>query len=104
MPKSNKLRVDMSYQAKEEDEDIPITYCNIDLIHSGDKSAFTSVKQRNESDVILEDIYKQQLESQFVNEKRSLWKNAYRAIKDLFKARAKQVCPCIKDKKQYVTT
>ena len=99
MPNPNKLRVDTSYKAEEEG-DIPMTFCNIDFIHSGDKSAFTPVKQNKVSSVVLEDTSIQQHVSEHISKR----KNAYRMIKDLFKAQAKQVCPCIKDKKQTVST
>ena len=105
MPKPNKLQIDTSYKetTEIEDEDIPMTFCNIDLIHSGEKSAFSQVKQNKVSSVVLEDDPKQQ-QQQDVSQHISKRKNAYRMIKDLFKAQAKQVCPCIKDKQQAATT
>jgi hypothetical protein len=91
MPKMNKLRVDTSYKEDvNETEDIPMNFCNIELNHSGEKSAFTPVKQKNVNGVILE--------RQHMNETRNQRKSAFRTIKGLFNSSIKQVCPCVKEK------
>ena len=93
MPKMNKLRVDTSYKEDmDETEDIPMNFCNIELNHSGEKSAFTPVKQKNVNGVILE--------RQHMNETRNQRKSAFRAIKGLFNSSFKQVCPCVKEKEK----
>jgi hypothetical protein len=90
MPRMNKLRVDTSYKEDvDENEDIPMNFCNIEFKHSGEMSAFTQVNQKNVNDVILE---KQQL-----NETRNQRKEAFRKIRGLFSSGIKQVCPCIKE-------
>ena len=93
MPKMNKLRVDTSHKEDvDDDEDIPMSFCNIDLRHSSENSAFTPVKPKNVNSVILE-----KQEVQYVNETRNQRKNAFRTIKGMFSSSIKQVCPCIKE-------
>ncbi len=80
-----KLRIQTSYEIDNEDEneDIP-TLSNIDLMHSGEISAFTPVKPKNVN-----------LEQQQLNITRNQRKGAFQSIKGLFKSGIK-ICPCPK--------
>jgi hypothetical protein len=73
-----KLRIQTC--SEDDSEDNFPTSSNIDLIHSGEISAFTPVKSKN--------VNVQQL-----NEFRNQRKDAFQSIKGLFKTGVK-ICPC----------